>query len=543
MKHPIVWSIAGSDSGAGAGLQADLKTFEAFGVHGCTVVAAITAQSSVTVTHIEAVSPEMLDAQLAALAVDMPPATIKTGMLGSAANLYIVAKWVDKLREANPALALVVDPVLGATTGASFADEALLAAYREVLLPRTTIATPNAREASLLFGCEPLASASQYQQAAQAIQQLGCQNVVITGGDVLALGGDAASNHCSDYALTTHTHAAFEGWLSLPRVDTPHNHGTGCVFAASCAAALALGFVPIESVVLAKMATTHALRSGYAAGAGAGPVRPRDDFAQHIQNVPSLDAPFDKLGANGGFPALLEPDMGLYVIVDSSAWVERVLAAGVKTVQLRIKDVAKNEASLADLRNEIKKSITSAQKFGAQLFINDHWQLAMEEGAYGVHIGQEDLGVIGKIGLQAIADAGLRLGISTHAYYEVAKAWQIRPSYIACGPIHPTAAKAMPWIPQGNDNLSHWCRLLPLPVVAIAGMDSARATEAAACGAASVAVISAVTAAADPEGVIRELQTAIALGRALPKWPMPNLARSTLALDSRLRGNDMSTRG
>ena len=513
----IVWSIAGSDSGAGAGLQADLKTFEAFGVHGCTVVAAITAQSSIAVTHIEAVSPEMLDAQLAALALDMPPAAIKTGMLGSAANLSIVAKWVDKLRETNPALALVVDPVLGATTGASFADEALLAAYREVLLPRATIATPNAREASLLLACEIPMLASQYQQAAQAIQKIGCQNVVITGGDV-------HSTECSDYALTVHAHAAFEGWLSLPRVETSHNHGTGCVFASSCAAALALGFVPIESVVLAKMATTHALTQAYAAGKGAGPVRPREDFAWHIQNLPRLNQT-DALQATPtlAFPALTEPDMGLYVIVDSSAWVERVLRAGVRTVQLRIKD-----SEQKNLREEIQKSIASAKKWSAQLFINDHWQLALEEGAYGVHIGQEDLGTIGEIGLQAIASKGLRLGISTHAYFEVAKAWQIRPSYIASGPIHPTAAKAMPWIPQGNGNLAHWCRLLPLPVVAIAGMDAARATEAAACGAASVAVISAVTAASDPEGVIRELQAAIALGRTLRKWPVPNLARPTL---------------
>ncbi len=528
----IVWSIAGSDSGAGAGLQADLKTFEAFGVHGCTVVAAITAQSSVAVTYIEAVSSEMLDAQLATLALDMPPAVIKTGMLGSANNLYVVAKWVDKLRETNPALALVVDPVLGATTGASFADEALLAAYREVLLPRTTIATPNAREASFLLGCEALASASQYQKAVQAMQRLGCQNVVITGGD-------ATSNNCSDYALTPHAHAAFEGWLSLPRVDTPHNHGTGCVFASSCAAALALGFVPIEALVLAKMATTHALRSGYAVGAGAGPVRPRDDFAWHVQNLPTLSSSYAPQALPTlAFKPLIDADMGLYVIVDSAAWVERVLAAGVRTVQLRIKD-----SEPINLREEVKKSVASAKKWSAQLFINDHWQLAMSEGAYGVHIGQEDLEAIGQTVLQAIADAGLRLGISTHAYFEVAKAWQIRPSYIACGPIHPTAAKAMPWIPQGNDNLAHWCRLLPLPVVAIAGMDTARATEAAACGAASVAVISAVTAAADPEGVIRELQAAIALGRLISKWPVPNLARSTLALDSRLRGNDMVTRG
>src|SRR3569832_2278865 len=137
-----------------------------------------------------------------------------------------------------------------------------------------------------------------------------------------------------------------------------------------------------------------------------------------------------------------------------------------------------------------------SERAGAQLFINDHWRIAIEAGAYGVHLGQEDLG---EADLDAIAGAGLRLGISTHAYWEVCRAWALRPSYIACGPIHPTAAKAMPWIPQGNANLAYWCRLLPLPIVAIAGMDAARAAQAIECGAASVAVISGITAASDPQ--------------------------------------------
>ena len=116
VAKPIIWSIAGNDSGGGAGLSADQRAAEAFGVHLCPVVAAITAQSSVGVARVEAVSPEVLDAQLAALADDMPPAAIKTGLLGSAGTVAVVARWVDKLRERAP-VALVVDPVLGASTG------------------------------------------------------------------------------------------------------------------------------------------------------------------------------------------------------------------------------------------------------------------------------------------------------------------------------------------------------------------------------------------------------------------------------------------
>ena len=162
----------------------------------------------------------------------------------------------------------------------------------------------------------------------------------------------------------------------------------------------------------------------------------------------------------------------------------------------------------------------------ALFFLNDHWQIAIEEGVYGVHLGQEDLATAD---LDAIARAGLRLGISTHAPWEVCRAWPLRPSYIACGPIHATAAKAMPWIPQGNANLAWWCKeLAPLPVVAIGGMDVERTAQAASCGAAGVAVISAITAAASPEAAIRSLQQAVAQGRQRPPHPVPAMPRTSL---------------
>ncbi len=162
---------------------------------------------------------------------------------------------------------------------------------------------------------------------------------------------------------------------------------------------------------------------------------------------------------------------------------------------------------------------------GAQLFINDHWQIAIDEGAYGVHLGQEDLQTAD---LAGIAQAGLRLGISSHAYWEVCRAWALRPSYIACGPIHPTQAKAMPWIAQGNGNLAYWCKLLPTPVVGIAGMDVVRAEQALQCGVAGVAVISAITSAGLPEMAIAQLQQAVRHGKIQPPIAAPFLPKSTL---------------
>jgi hydroxymethylpyrimidine kinase/phosphomethylpyrimidine kinase/thiamine-phosphate diphosphorylase len=485
--RPIVWSIAGSDSGGGAGVQADLRALDAFGVHGCTAVAALTAQNSVRVEAIEPVSQRMLDAQLAALAADMPPAAIKTGMLGSVGNLEVVVRWVDKLRASQPSLALVVDPVLRATTGAQFADGALLRAYREQLVPRATLITPNRNEAAALLGLPALGGSREVEQAARALRDAGAGAVAITGGD-------ADEAFAADFIDAPWA----SGWLRMPRIATTHHHGSGCVFAAGAAAALALGFVEVESVVLAKMATAEALRGSYPAGRGAGPVRPSRDFASRMANLPEFVDDPQRMHAR--FAPLADARPGLYAIVDSAAWVERVLAGGVKIVQLRIKDAAHPR-----LRDEVRRAVAASERAGAQLFVNDHWRLAIEAHAFGVHLGQEDLG---SADTDAIARAGLRLGLSTHSFWEVCRAWALRPSYIACGPVHPTYAKEMPWIPQGNGNLAYWSQLLPVPVVAIGGMDVARLVQARECGAASVAVMSGITAAHDPQLAMRRLREA-----------------------------------
>jgi hydroxymethylpyrimidine kinase/phosphomethylpyrimidine kinase/thiamine-phosphate diphosphorylase len=512
-SHPsIVWSVAGSDSGAGAGLQADLRAFEAMDVHGCTVVAAITAQNSIGVQLIAPVDAAVFDAQLAALADDMPPAAIKVGMIGSVDNLRVLVRWIDRLRLNHPQLAVVVDPVLGATTGASFAQADLIQAYRDELLPRADAITPNRAEAALLLKQASLIDAFAVEQAAQALQALGGKTVIITGGD-------AQGSNSEDYCLSPQA----QGWLRLPRVATVHNHGTGCVFASSVAAAMARGFVSMEALVIAKMATTHALRHAYAAGQGAGPVRPQSDFAQHIENLPTFSLPRDS-GQRSSlrFTALSDTDLGLYAVVDSADWVQRVLASGVKTVQLRIKS-----PELVDIRREVQLAIQFAKAAKAQLFINDHWQLAIEEGAYGVHLGQEDLHVAD---LQAIAQAGLRLGLSTHCYWEVCRAWALQPSYIACGPMYATQSKDMPWQPQGTHNVAYWSALLPLPLVAIGGINVERAAEARQAGADGVAVISAITAAASPEAAIMALNEAI--DGAKMRNIAPKLPNSTLLLNA-----------
>jgi hydroxymethylpyrimidine kinase/phosphomethylpyrimidine kinase/thiamine-phosphate diphosphorylase len=519
----IVWTVAGSDSGGGAGLQADLKALACWPVHGCSAVAAITAQNSVAVTRVDAVAPDLIDAQLAALAADLPPAALKTGMLGSAENLRVLVRWIDRLRQSGP-LAVVVDPVLRATTGAALANDELRQAYLTELLPRTTLLTPNRAEAAALLGWPALNTSAEVEAASAALRALGAQAVVITGGDAVGgAGGDASASAAHSHDHVDSPHAS--GWLSAPRVASPHHHGSGCVFASSAAAALALGHVAVDAVVLAKMATAHAIAQGYPAGQGAGPVQPTPGFARQLARLPRMGLPGQgPLGATDpaqAFAPLVSPDLGLYAVVDSAAWVQRVLAAGVRTVQLRVKDPQQ-----PDLHEQVRASVAAARAAGAQLFINDHWALALAEGAYGVHLGQEDLA---SADLGALARAGVRLGISTHSLWEMCRAWALQPSYVACGPIHATASKDMPWLPQGNGNLAYWSQLLPLPVVGIAGMNTQRLTEAFAHGAAGVALISGITAAPDPEAAVADLLAATTAGQQqqarvpAPPWPRPTL--------------------
>jgi hydroxymethylpyrimidine kinase / phosphomethylpyrimidine kinase / thiamine-phosphate diphosphorylase len=512
VKPPIVWSIAGSDSGGGAGLQADLKAFEVFDVHGCTAVAAITAQHSRAVQRLDVMEAEVLEAQLAALADDLPPQAIKLGLLGSVDNVRCVARWVDRLRARGP-VALVFDPVRGATTGVRFANGAMREAFVAELLPRATLATPNRVEAAWLLGQDALTE-DEMPSAAQALRALGAQAVAITGGD-------AGGAFARDWIATPKA----EGWLDAPRLPTPHHHGSGCVFASSAAAALAWGHCEADALVLAKMASTQALRRGYPAGQGAGPVRPARGFASCFDNLPRLRQPGWPLedAGPGGFAPLTQPFLGLYAIVDTADAVVRVLEAGVRTVQLRIK-----QAASRTLEHEVRRSVRAAKAVGAQLFINDHWALALAHGADGVHLGQEDLLGLAPDDWAAMRCAGLRLGLSTHSHWEVCRALTLEPSYIACGPIHATATKDMPWIPQGEDNLAYWCQLLDRPVVAIAGMDAARAREAARCGASGVAVLRGITQSADLPAAVQCLQAAIHEGAWAPRRPAPPRARPSL---------------
>jgi len=183
--------------------------------------------------------------------------------------------------------------------------------------------------------------------------------------------------------------------------------------------------------------------------------------------------------------------LGLYLVVDTVEWITRLLEAGVKTLQLRVKDLPDEEVEPA-----IIEAIALGRKYQARLFINDYWRLAVKHQAYGVHLGQEDLDTAD---LDAIRQAGLRLGVSTHDEAEMARAVAVNPTYIALGHIFPTQTKDMPSAPQGLEELARHIKQLNgrFPTVAIGGISIDRAPSVLECGVGRIAVVSAITQAAD----------------------------------------------
>jgi hydroxymethylpyrimidine/phosphomethylpyrimidine kinase len=252
MKH--VLSIAGSDSGGGAGIQADLKTMLTCGVHGMSVVTAVTAQNTVGVHGVWELPVDAVLAQLDAVLEDIGVDAVKTGMLGSAAVCSAVASRLSKV-----SAPLVVDPVLASTTGAVLLDDDAMAVLRDELMPAATVVTPNVPEVERLTGVV-VRRPADLRAAADAMLKLGPQWVLVKGG------------HLEGDAVDLLTDGTSEQLLRADRIDNAHTHGTGCTLAAAIASGLALGLDVPSAVAAAKEYVTGAIRGGFALGSGSGPV-------------------------------------------------------------------------------------------------------------------------------------------------------------------------------------------------------------------------------------------------------------------------------
>lgn len=252
---PAALTIAGSDSGGGAGIQADLKTFAAHGVYGTAALTAVTAQNTLGVRAATALDPALVVAQLDAVLEDIRPRSAKTGMLANVAIVRAVARRLA----AAPELPLVVDPVMVAQSGDPLLDAEAVAVIRDELLPRATLVTPNLPEAAALTGL-PVASEAEMVRAGYALLDAGARAALVKGG------------HRDDAADDVYVDRERVVWLRGERIVSDCTHGTGCTLSAAIAARLARGDELLDAVHAAKAYLSAALRAGYRVGAGHSPV-------------------------------------------------------------------------------------------------------------------------------------------------------------------------------------------------------------------------------------------------------------------------------
>ena len=248
--------IAGSDSGGGAGVQADIKTVTMLGGYAATAITAITVQNTLGVRAVHPVSPEVVLAQARAVLEDIGADAIKTGMLGGRATVEAVARALDLA----PGVPVVVDPVMLAKGGAALLDDDALGALKTLLIPRAALLTPNAPEAQALTGLA-VEDLDGQRRAGEALLAMGTHAVLLKGGHV-------PGERVIDLLLTPDGETLLEG----PRLDTRHTHGTGCTLASACAVGLAQGLSLQEAVARAWAYTAEAIRQAPGLGSGAGPL-------------------------------------------------------------------------------------------------------------------------------------------------------------------------------------------------------------------------------------------------------------------------------
>ena len=477
---PSVLCISAVDPMGMSGIHADLRALESMNVHGASCITATTAQNQNGFQQLNSVSNEAFKSQLDALHDQDIFSVIKIGLLANADQVRIL---LDHPIFQNKQV--VLDPVLSATAGEIEAHEDRLGAI-QLLLPFVTVLTPNVNEAKQLLNSNELDS----QALANDLLKLKAFSVLIKGG------------HSSNPSRDFYTEGEVAFYLEHNEFNHEYSRGTGCTMASLIAGALALGSTTGDAVTMAKMQMARGWQQAFSIDSKTGTLglSPWQDSMKYevgsdlFVNLPQVFRYESNKQLN--FPRCERP-LGLYPIFDRAEWLERILPLGIRIAQIRIKDL---EGDL--LKQEIQKAVDIAKQYDCQLFINDYWQLAIECGAYGVHLGQED---IDDADLKAISDAGLRLGLSSHCFYEVARAKTINPSYIAFGPVYETQTKDMPWIPQGPQGLHYWRAHLPeMPMVAIGGIHGDRFTAVKETGVDSIAMITAITLADDPEQATRD---------------------------------------
>ncbi|MGK0441525.1 MAG: hydroxymethylpyrimidine kinase/phosphomethylpyrimidine kinase/thiamine-phosphate diphosphorylase [Pseudohongiellaceae bacterium] len=470
LKQNNVCCFSASDSSGHAGLQADLRTLCKLDIHGSSVVTAITAQNSQRLSQLSPTSINDLFAQWQSLIEDSPPSVCKIGLL---ANNNQVNAITDLVTASN--CLWIADPVLQSSTGFEFHGQSVREAYKK-LLPHLDLITPNIPETEIILD-RILRHSQDIEWAAKELHRLGAKAVLIKGGH------SQNKKRSQDFFYSS----TKQFWLSSSKQHVGNSRGTGCVMASAIAAFICHGKNMHDAVVLAHAYVQQGLKNGYTIGKGSGPIA-AGHWPGQLTDYPEVSDQAD-FSPPQAFARCDTQSLGLYPVIESIDWLEKLLIEGVGTLQLRAKQITG-----PILSDTIRQAVQLSSRYNARLFINDHWQLAIQHGAYGVHLGQED---INTADIDALRKAGVRLGISTHSEYEWARAHTLRPSYIALGAVFPTQTKPAQVI--GIDNLKCWASLLQqqYPVTAIGGINLKNIDQVLATGIGSIALVTAITESSD----------------------------------------------
>lgn len=516
---PIIWTISGSDCSGGAGIAADIKTGHALGVEVCHLITANTVQNSQQLLSVNAISVDILQQQATVLIDDKPPSVIKIGLVANVEQVLWLAKLLEQYKQLMPNLISVYDPVGQASVGGNFSTMTL--DQLSPLLRQVDVITPNLLEAKHLARfADSIDKNDQNVTAVEVLakhihQNFAISAIIIKGGH--SVDEQSSSDYCYHQLNQLHgkqdnqdkSQTAISYQLSTKRIESHYSHGGGCSFATALSAFFAQGYLVRDAFTLAKAFISQGLAASeqvsqsfghqyYGAFEPQGWPRESQYFAEVVD---PLNIEYKNLTTFKSLN-LAGKKLGLYPVIDSLYWLKRLLPLGLEIIQLRVKNLVESE-----LEHIIIDAVKLAKDYHTRLFINDYWQLAIKHGAYGVHIGQEDLQ---DADLSTIQQSGIRLGISTHGCYEFLLAQQLQPSYLAIGAIFSTKTKDMTGQIQGLDNLRQVLALRPekirlqTPVVAIGGINLERAAEVVATGVESIAVVTALTEAESSHGISAE---------------------------------------
>ncbi len=505
-QTPLSVLLIGGTDPSGAGLQTDWKVANALQVEATSIVTAVTAQTHEAVIDNGVLAYERVKLQLDSV-VNKSFSAIKIGMLGDEGVIKALIEFIHQSTTNVLDTPIILDPVLAASSGSGLLSQPGLHLLLTDLLPLTTLITPNIEELTVLTGL-PTNSLGEIEAAAYYLITLGAKSVLVKGGHFKAKSKQQQTQSIDIFVNESEAfYLVGERWQNRKNV-----RGTGCVFATAVASAISKGYCLNDALVFAKAFISQGIRQSSKIG---GEIVGERAKQYTFQFNPMLSTKYFELA---DFPKLINRDeptystyhfpdcgsmrLGVYPVVDSLEWIKKLVPLGIETIQLRIKD-KQPEA----VEQDIVSAINFCKDYPVRLFINDYWHLVIKHKAYGIHLGQEDLSRLTSADLKAIADAGCRLGVSTHSYAEVARAHYIKPSYLALGPIFATTSKHMPWIPQGVEAVEEWIGLLAegYPLVAIGGINLERAKVLKQVGVGSVAMISAITHAASYAEATNEL--------------------------------------